>query len=219
MHAQITAAKPKSSQRRPPALANTPPREANLDRHPKQFPHEVARPSARFSPKAVCWKLLTLLCIGLVYWTVNSEGIRLSMPVFATPLRKLPVPLLSYLRHWEYSYRFDLAHLFALFMLFAVFHLLVLMTRITLFGKDAPGLPKRIDLDLYTRIVFALGIIFVVGDCLLFFVGVRHHAGSWGGANFLVAVVATTLYLTVLGFVSFMYVVLESESQGSRRKS
>lgn len=169
----------------------------------------------RISIKALLWKAATLAVIGLVYWTINSEGIRLSMPVFATPLRKLPVPGLSYLRHWESTYRLDLAHLFAIFMLFAVFHLLVRMTRITLFGKDAPSLPKRIDFDVYTKIVFALGVVFVVGDVLLFFLGVRHHAGSWGGANFVIAIVASAIYLAVLVFISFMYVVLETETQNS----
>jgi len=213
MRAQITAAKAMKSHNRPGPPGRAVAAEGDLDQCPKLRLHEARRPAVRFSLKAFCWKVVTLIFIGLVYWTVNAEGIRLSMPVFATPLRKLPVPGFSHLRHWEHTYRLDLAHVFAMFMLFAVFHLLVLMIRIKLFGRDAPGLPNRIDFGLYRRIVFALGTLFVVGDCLLFYVGVRHHAGSWGGANSLVAIVATALYLGGLAFVSFTYVSFQSNSQ------
>jgi hypothetical protein len=70
------------------------------------------------------WFLLDCLflpCMGLMYWTVNAEGLRITFPAMATKLYKVPLASLFRLGHWKLFHEIDIAPFFALAMLIVVF--------------------------------------------------------------------------------------------------
>lgn len=168
----------------------------------------------RFKFKLFLWTATTLPCIGILYWHIVAAGIRVQMPVFAFPLRKLPLPGFSYLAHYEGAYKLDLANVFSVFLLFAVWHLWVVMQRLYLFGHDPRSRPPSIDHDRYRRIVLSLGIPIVLGDTLIFYCGVADKVDAlWGSSSLFVPIVASAMYMAVLAFVAFVHVVLEIDTE------
>jgi hypothetical protein len=167
-----------------------------------------------FSGKLLLWIGINLPCLGVIYWHVISAGIRVQMPVFGLPLRKLPLPGFSYLGRYEGLYKLDLANIFSVCLLFAVWHLWIVMLRIHLLGDDTRSRPQRIDRDKYRRMVLRLGIPIVLGDTLIFYCGVSDKVDAlWGASSIFVPIVASAIYMSLLAFIAFIHVLLETESQ------
>ena len=172
----------------------------------------VPRTDALSSWKTLNFKSVLFTCfvipiLGVIYWIVNSQGIRVSLPIFAMRLHKLPIPGLSYLRKWQNLRDLDLAHVFALFMLVAVWSLSSTVWRLLLYG-DAPS--NRIDPVLYRRCLFSIAAPVIMCDLLMFWRGAADQAGLFGGGG-LIPLAATIGYTGLLAFVSFRHVTLQDK--------
>src|SRR5260221_6126163 len=111
----------------------------------------LIRPSARLWPrrersfqgvavnrKSVAWKVFTFAVVGIAYIALVSEGLRNLIAAFALRLHKLPLPSFAVLRNYRWSYRLDLAHLFAMLLMIASWFTWVLVLRVYLAGR-VPG--------------------------------------------------------------------------------
>lgn len=165
----------------------------------------------RFRIRLLLWNCLTLPVVGLIYWVINAEGVRLQIPIFALRLHKLPIPGFSYLKDYEGLYRLDLAHVFAMFLLFAVWHLWIVVVRLLLYGQ----LNRSDDVQNVSRFltfVLTLAAIIIGGDAILFYFGLSARVDSlWSTSSGLTPLFATIVYTAVLAFVALVHVQLEHD--------
>jgi hypothetical protein len=159
--------------------------------------------------KALAWKCLSLPCLGLIYWVVNSQGIRTQMPIFALRLYKVPLPGLGLLQYFEALCQLDLANIFAMFLLFGVWYLSVAVLRALLYDWT-PGSKALANPRLYRRLIFVLAPIVIGGDMLVFYGGLANRVDTvWGEPSPFVPAVATVVYMGLLVFVSLIHVTFE----------
>lgn len=159
--------------------------------------------------KSASWKVFTFVVVGVAYVALVSEGLRNLIAAFALRLHKLPLPGFAALRNYLWSYRLDLAHLFALLLMTANWFTWVLVLRVYLGGRVRGGW----DPVTYTRFVTGLGLVLLGCDCVLFYLAMAEQSWGEGGLAFAPAV-ATVLYVSILLFVSFVSVYLEPDRKG-----
>lgn len=154
------------------------------------------------------WNLLTLPGIGLVYWVINAQGIRLQMPVFGMRLYKLPIPGFAAFKDYEGFYRMDLACVFAMILLFAVWYLWIVTVKLLLHGQDET-LDPTLNQGRYLVFLLTMSAIVIGCDTIIFYCGLADQVDSmWGQQSPFVPVVATMLYTAVLAFIATIHVRL-----------
>ena len=159
--------------------------------------------------KRICWNGISLPIVAVIYWTVNSDGVRAQLPILGMRLYKLPLPFVSHLQDFEATYRLDLAHVFVMVLLFAVWYVLRSLIRIYLFGFDQ-DCKREIDQDRHQNLMIGIGIILMTGDLFIFYQGLSSNFYGWQEeTNFITSLVSTIVYGGVLFFVSYIHVTLE----------
>ena len=147
--------------------------------------------------KYLLWALSTKLVLGFIYLAIMAEGLRILIPSLTQKLYKLPG--LTSLRRYELFHRLDLAIPFSLFLMLVVFAMWPKIIRIWL-GEDLDSADW--DPDRYRWLIMGQGIVLLVIEPLIFYLGATQM--SWGGGGFnLPALLATAGYLVVLIFVSY----------------
>lgn len=159
--------------------------------------------------KVIVFNLAVLPGLGLIYWTVNSVGLRLSVPVLATKLYKLPLPHFSRLGNYHGLRDLDLANIAALGMLVLVWIFTVLILHIVVRGGLKIG---KINPDFTAKFVLTVGFILIVVDAATFFHGIGEQAGllSGGGVS-LMQILLTIAYTTVIFALAFLHLICEPE--------
>jgi hypothetical protein len=84
--------------------------------------------------KLILFNLIVLPILGLVYWSVNSVGLRLSTSALGVKLHRLPLPGFSVLRHYHGWRDIDLANVFAILQLGLVWVAAVLVMHVMVYG-------------------------------------------------------------------------------------
>jgi hypothetical protein len=160
--------------------------------------------------KSWLWKIVTFPLVAILCCTVNAQGARSMVPILGMPLHKLPFPFFSRLRDYEGLHRLDLAVLFSFLLLIAVWYLWTVMMWIW-FAPNQFFARTGWEPEKYTRFVFALAIVILSADALLFYAGmVQEMGGLFGGAVISIpAILATVAYMSALIFVSFVSVNLQ----------
>lgn len=154
--------------------------------------------------KYLAWEIFTKLVLGLIYFSIISEGFRILIPILAERIHRFPG--LGWMNDSEALYQIDLAHLMSLFMLIAVWYL---WDRILTLWLDAEitfdDLSWNQDNDI--TFILLLGAVVLGADACLFYLSVSNV--SWGGSSFsITAVIATAAYLAVLLFVTYVSIRL-----------
>lgn len=161
--------------------------------------------------KSWLFKLLTTPLMGVIYWVVIADGLRLLLPALGIPLWKLPIPGISYLRLYQGFNKFDLANCLAIFLCLAVFFLWLNILRMWL-SEDGFFVSRRLDAEKYALVLLILGLVILGSDIALFYYSMCNQ--SWLGSGFsLSAALITLAYTGVVVFVSFLCVSLEAEEQ------
>ncbi len=144
------------------------------------------------------WSFIVKGLLGIVYIEIIAEGLRQLVPALGQKLYKIPG--LSFLQNYEETYRLDMAPIFALFLMISVWSLWSKVLEAWLL-KEVPD--SVWDHDSYTLFVSILAIAILGADAFLFYFAVTK--AGWGGSSFsFTAIVATSAYLGVLIFVSFV---------------
>ena len=158
----------------------------------------------------VFWNCTTLPVVGLIYWTIISEGLRAELTVLGTRLYKIPLPGFSYLRDYEGLHSLDLAHAMAILLMLFVLCCWVLLLKVTLFGTDDVFVvDERINRWAYFLFLSVISSIMIVGDALIFWAGIRDRMGSlWGESSGFVPIIATLLYSCLLAACGVIHVHL-----------
>jgi len=208
-----------TQQKTPPPLLPTAP---SLDQSvPRQPPPTAAPAGNRLDVDDLLWKLKTanyksllftvifIPLLGMIYWIVNAQGIRMSIPIFGMKLYKVPFPGFSFLANYKGLRDLDLAHVFALFMLFAVWYLSVRLLKILLFGYDRQdGINAGFDL----RFLFCVSAVVILIDVTMFYRGIADQGGLLTGTGGLTPLIATVGYSGLLAFVAYTHLMLQRRS-------
>ncbi|MBW3597606.1 MAG: hypothetical protein KY475_10060 [Planctomycetes bacterium] len=162
------------------------------------------------------WNILTKVCVTIVYLALISAGLRYVLPDIGMRLSRLPG--LSFLDAYTATYRLDLAHVFAVVPLVSAWLLWHWNWEIYLRSEAFDRRFGRWDIDRVKRVVVTMGAIIIAGDACLF--GAAFMLASWGGgSNFSAAAVfATFVYVTVLGFVTFVSMGLGQAIEDHQRE-
>jgi len=160
------------------------------------------------------WNIITKLLLTIVYLALISQGLRYVLPDIGLRLYKLPG--LSFLQDYTATYRLDLAHLFSAAPLVSAWILWHLNLELYLRPEAFASRFSRWHLDRMKRLIITMGAVIIVGDAFLFCAAFT--LSGWGTAKFsAAAVLATAVYVTVLGFVTFISIYL-SESIDTLKK-
>lgn len=152
------------------------------------------------------WNVATKSIVTVVYLALISQGLRHVLPDISMRLYRLPG--LSFLEHYTATYHLDLAHVFAAIPLLSAWILWHLNLEMYLRPEVFEERFRRWDVDRIKRVVITMGAIIIAGDAALFCAAVT--LVSWGEAKLsAAAVLATGVYVTVLGFVTFVSQVLK----------
>lgn len=156
------------------------------------------------------WNGLSIVVLGITYWAVISEGLRVLLPTLGQRLSKLPIPGFSYFGSFEATFRLDLAHGLSIFLFIAMWSLWGLILRYWL-GSDLHFRNSGWeDPEAYKRIVLVLGVVILLADALLFYIAMTQM--SWSGSNFsFVALIASAGYVAILVFVKLVSLNLSSK--------
>jgi len=156
--------------------------------------------------KLVLFNLGALTFLGLIYWTVNSIGLRLAFTSMAFKLYK--VPGLSSLRHYHGWRDLDLANVAAMVLLFLVWVFTVLMFHIFMYGGFRM---KSINAWFVNMFIPVAGLVLVIVDALIFYHGVGEQTGLFndGGVS-LTQIIMTVAYSSVILAVAFLHCLLEN---------
>lgn len=167
----------------------------------KQFSFRLFR--ARL--KHCTWNVVTKSLITIVYLALISQGLRYVLPDLGMKLSRLPG--LAFLDNYQATYRLDLAHVFSVVPLISAWILWHFNLELYLWPDAFARRFPRWDLDRMKRVVMTMGAIIITGDAMLFMAAFT--LSSWGQARFSpAALLATIVYVTVLGFVTFVSVYL-----------
>lgn len=157
--------------------------------------------------KSLAWNVLTLFSLGIIYWTIISEGLRLLMPVLGQKLHKASLPGFSYLDRFEATYRLDLAHGLAVFLFIATWNLWGMVLK-SMLGSDEHFRRYGWNPQAFKRVVMVLGKVILCADAILFYIAMTQM--GWSGTVFSIpALIATAGYVAILVFVKLVSVNLE----------
>lgn len=149
---------------------------------------------ARF--KAWLWDVCTTIILGILYWTVISEGSRVLFPMLGKKLHTLPVPFAAMLADFEIGHRLDIAHLLAIFLFLGVASLWRMIIRAWV-ESDEVFRKEGWNTERYKRVTFVLGFCLIGADCALFYYAVQHM--GWAGNKFSwTGFLGTVAYVSVL---------------------
>lgn len=199
------------------------------EKHPnkKALPQQPLQPKKAANKKLVDWPLFwayskywfwniaTKSALGIVYLALISQGLRYVLPDIGLRIYRLPG--LAFLEYFEATYRIDLAHVFAVVPLISAWMLwhwnLEMYLRPEAFARHFRGW----DIERMKRVILTMGIIIILGDAALFYASFA--LSGWGRATFsLPALIATSVYVTVLGFVTFVSLYLAESIDTIRKK-
>jgi len=156
--------------------------------------------------RSLLFTVFVIPLLGMIYWIVNSQGIRISIPIFGMKLYKIPIPGFSFLEHYKGLRDLDLAHVFAIFMLFAVWSLSVRLLKILLFGYETD---QRINAEFHLRFLYCVFAVVIICDVIMFFRGIGDQGALLAGSGSLTPLIATIGYTGLLAFVAYVHVMLK----------
>lgn len=145
------------------------------------------------------WQLATKTVLGVLYFAVISEGLRLLIPSLGTKIRKLPA--LGWFADYEATYQLDIAHFFAIFLLVAAWSLWGSLLRMWL---DIDRLNPTNQI-----LIYVMATVILTADAWLFYLGMAEL--NWGSDSISsVALIATAAYVVVLMFVTYVGIGLKA---------
>ena len=158
--------------------------------------------------KLVAVNLFALPVLGLIYWTINSIGLRLTVSGFTTKLYRIPG--LSALRHYHGGRDLDLANVAALGMLILVWIFTVLTMHIFMRGGfHFSTLNERF----VNGFVVAAGLVLLIADATMFTFGVAEQSSYLRSASLsLPQIILAVTYATALLCVAFLHVLSENHN-------
>lgn len=150
------------------------------------------------------WQVATKLILGVIYFAIISEGLRMLLPTLGTKIHKLPG--LSTLYEYELTHRLDLAHPLSILVLTFVWMQWSSILRMWL-GEDGSFDHLGWQPQRHTQLIVGLGAVLLISDAALFYVALAELSwnGSWFSAT---ALLATAAYLAVLIFVTLVSINL-----------
>jgi hypothetical protein len=156
--------------------------------------------------KSLMFTAIVIPVLGLIYWIVNSQGLRLSISIFATKLYDIPLPGFSFLARYKGVDDLDLAHVFAIFMLFAVWFLTVRLLKMFLFGYEADA---RLNNTFHKGFLYSVSAVVILADLVMFYQGILDQTWGFGSAGGLTPAIATIGYTGLLAFLAYVHIILE----------
>lgn len=162
------------------------------------------------------WAVVTKSIITFVYLAVISQGLRYVLPELGMRLYKIPG--FAFLQHYKMTYRLDLAYVFALVPLVGAWVLWHFNLQAFLAPERFAALAadRQWNVERARRVVLTMGAIIIIADAACFYAA--FVLTSWGGSKFSAgALLATTAYVTILGFVTFVSMYL-GETVNSLKK-
>lgn len=187
-----------------------------------QATRDAALPVAKKSfrrMKTWNWKLIlfnaaVLPCIFILYWMINAQGLR-QITILATPLYKVPLPIIGQLKHYDGLYRLDLANILAILQLCFVWVFWIVIVKYLFYGPQVSedGLNQKS----YYAFILTIAVLLIVGDTIVFYAGTSDHLGSmWAGDNpVFVPAVASITYMALLAAIAFFHVRLSRSESNS----
>ena len=161
--------------------------------------------SARW--RIIAFNLAVLPVLGLIYFNVNSIGLRLTIPALALKLHRVGLPSL---RHYHWWRDLDLANVAALGMLILVWVFALFLMRLLLLGRCHV---QGVNEPLTRAFVLTAGSVLLIADAVMFYHGIGEQAGLFGGGKASwTQIVLTVAYSTALLAVAFLHVLLEQRS-------
>lgn len=142
----------------------------------------------------IAWNFLLLPIVALIYLSVGSEGLRMTMPVLQTRLYKMPIPGANLLRTVDSLDKIDLSMVVALMLFVAV---TALWIRIFRSLQDAGALAERhASNPVLSYLLAGISAIILLADAGIFYVGLSSQASSsWSETPWYVAPAATALFV------------------------
>ena len=161
---------------------------------------------SKISVKSITFSLLVIPVLGMIYWVCNSQGVRISLPIFGMKLYRIPIPGFSFMQHYQNLRDLDLAHVFAIFMLFAVWVLSIALLEMFLFGVRAD---ERLNMKCHIRFLYCISAVIIISDIVMFYRGIADQGGLLDASGGLTPVIATVGYTGLLAFVAYVHVMLK----------
>lgn len=164
--------------------------------------------------KSLGWKVFAFLILGLLYWMIVAEGLRLSISILAMPLRKIPIPGFAVLGQYQETRKLDLACVFALVLMIAVFKLWDANLR-QLYDAESRDEQLLANPEFHRALLMVLSVILLGADAVMFYVGISNQMEGplgGGGGNVLMSLMATVLYVGLVIWVSLESVRLDKRA-------
>jgi len=174
-------------------------------------PHVVTyseddRPSwswRRINIKLILFNLFVMPLLGLLYWQINSIGLRLAIPQLGAKLHKFV--LFTWMRRYQGWKEFDWANIGAIAQLAVVWAATLLLMRVFVYGT-IPG--KPINEQFVRRFILIAGTILLVWDATMFYKGISDY-GWMGGNGGVTTVIVTIGWMTALLILAFIETMLQ----------
>jgi hypothetical protein len=161
-----------------------------------------------FNAKLILFNLLVIPVLGLTYWVVNSQGLRVSIAPLGLKLYRIPLPVFSFLERVKNLRDLDLAHVMAMFMLVAVWFLSKAIVEVYLFGVPTDG---RFNERKHIRFLCCLSAMVIICDIAMFYRGIADQGGFLEADSGATPVIATIGYTGLLAFVAYFHVMLKRD--------
>ena len=153
--------------------------------------------------KLILFNLLVLPILALLYWQINSIGLRLAIPQLGAKLHKFV--LFTWMRRYQGWKEFDWANMGAIAQLAVVWAATVLLMRVFVYGT-IPG--KPINEQFVRRFILISGTILLVWDATMFYKGISDF-GWLGGNGGITTVIVTIGWMTALLTLAFIETMLQ----------
>jgi len=161
------------------------------------------------------WNVTTKSLLTIVYLALISQGLRYILPDIGLRLYKLPG--LAFLEGFRATYPLDLAHIFSAAPLVSAWILWHLLLEMYLRPDTFASRFSRWNVDRLKRLIITMGAIIIVGDACLFCAAFT--LSGWGPAQFSAsAVLATAVYVTILGFSTLISILLSDSIDTLKKK-
>jgi hypothetical protein len=163
--------------------------------------------AATFSLKSFLFSAFILPVLGLIYWHVNSIGLRMTIPPLAANLYTffLFAPLADY-EGWR---DLDYGNVAALFQLSVVWAFTVLMLRIFVY-REIPAIKgTQMNEQFVRRFIITVGLVLLVWDAAMFYRGICDYGGFGENEVEVMPVIATAGYTTAILAVGFLHLILK----------
>lgn len=200
-----------------------------LDSGPGANGHATTSASARFLrwfPSRPQWRVfmavalsvlfhvITKAALGVVYFAVIAEGLRVVMPALGMKLYKIPG--LSVLQDFEGTFRLDLAHCLSIFLLIAVWMLWTKILEMWL-ECDESFQNSTWNATNHRRLIIVLGSVILFSDAFLFYVAVV-ELGWTGSSLSFTALVVTSAYLGVIISMTYIGILLDQNVRNRKEE-